>query len=266
VSTFERFSLQASPEEWQPAWIARGELRDQRFDLPAGVSGVTFDRARLVSMDFSGKRFTDFNVHAGQFEKCDFSNTVFEQLSTGLTCTRGPWDRAGWPQSVFRDCVFRRTRFAPLTFFGNVRFERCIFDRSRLRDQTSTFAAEFVDCVFLGRLRNLNFWGRPTDHQAALGRDRNDFTGNDFTSAELDDVAFRLRRPMRSPTTAASPRRCTSCAWPMSPATGGRSRCRPTCKKAATRWRGKSSTVRTGSSTSATTRAWKTKLAPWAWC
>jgi hypothetical protein len=38
----------------------------------------------------------------------------------------------------------------------------------------------------------MNFWGRPHDHdRAALGRDRNDFTGNDFTAAELDGVSFR---------------------------------------------------------------------------
>ncbi|MDP9864936.1 MULTISPECIES: pentapeptide repeat-containing protein [Streptosporangium] len=190
MSAFERFSLQASPEEWSPVWIARGELRHQRFDLPAGVSSVTFDRARLVNVDFSGTRFADVNVHGGVFQSCDFSGAVFEQLSMGITGMRGRWDGADWPQSVFRDCVFRRTRFAPFTFFGNVRFERCVFDRSRLRDQTFTSEAEFVDCVFRGRVRNINFWGRPADHQAALGRDRNDFTGNDFTGAELDYVAF----------------------------------------------------------------------------
>ncbi|GAA1264446.1 hypothetical protein Psi02_64180 [Planotetraspora silvatica] len=191
MSAFEQFSLQTSPEEWRPERIARGELRDQRFELPDGVSGVTFDRARLVSVDFSDMRFTDFSVHATEFVGCDFSGTAFEQLSMGSTCVRGPWDRTDWPQSVFRDCVFRRTRFATRTFFGNVRFERCIFDGARLRDQTSTFSAEFVDCVFLGRVQNVNFWGRPTDHLTALDRDRNDFTGNDFTSAELDYVAFK---------------------------------------------------------------------------
>ncbi|MER6946456.1 hypothetical protein ABT294_20720 [Nonomuraea sp. NPDC000554] len=190
MSTSEQFSLQASPDEWRSAWIARGELRDQRFDLPAGVSGVTFDRARLVNVDFSGTRFADFGAHGSEFERCDFSGAGFEQLSLGRTAMRGPWNLADWPQSVFRDCVFRRTRFAQSTFFGNVRFERCVFDRSRLTDQTSTFEAEFVDCVFLGRVRNVNFWGRPGDHEAALGRDHNDFTGNDFTGAELDDVAF----------------------------------------------------------------------------
>ncbi|MEU7747094.1 hypothetical protein [Nonomuraea sp. NPDC049158] len=171
--------------------LVRGALREQRFDLSAGVSRVTFDKALLASVDFSGMHFASFSVHGSRFEGCDFSGTAFEQLSMGATCVRGPWNRASWPQSVFRDCVFRRTRFAPYTSFGNVRFERCVFDGSRLRDQTSTSDAEFVDCVFLGRVRDVTFWGRPTRDQAALGRDRNDFTGNDFTGAELDGVAFR---------------------------------------------------------------------------
>ncbi|GGK62127.1 hypothetical protein Ppa06_61090 [Planomonospora parontospora subsp. parontospora] len=151
------------------------------------MSEVTFDRALLVNVDFSGMRFAGFSVHDSTFERCDFSGVAFEGLSLGLT---GVHD-AGWPQSVFRDCTFRRTRLAPSTFFGNVRFERCLFDRSRLHGQTFTSEAEFVDCVFRGRVRNINFWGRPDDHdQAVLGRDHNDFTGNDFTGAELDYVAF----------------------------------------------------------------------------
>ncbi|MEU6427061.1 hypothetical protein ABZ860_14300 [Microbispora sp. NPDC046973] len=191
MSTSERFSLRPSAEEWRHAWVARGELRDQRFELPPGVRSVIFDRARLVDVDFSGTRFADFSSHAGEFEGCDFSGAAFEHLSMGATAAEGTWDRVNWPQSVFRDCVFRRTRFAPLTFFGNVRFERCVFDGARLRQQTFTTGAEFVGCVFSGPLREINFWGRPTDEQAALGRERNAFTGNDFTAAELDHVAFR---------------------------------------------------------------------------
>ncbi|MEU7890109.1 hypothetical protein AB0B54_31790 [Microbispora bryophytorum] len=190
MSRSKRFSLRPSREEWRRDWVARGELRDQRFELPPGVSSVIFDRARLVNVDFSGMRFADFRSHASEFEGCDFSGAAFDTLSMGAGHRR-TWRGDRRPQSVFRDCVFRRTRFAPLTFFGNVRFERCVFDRSRLRGQTATTEAEFVGCVFSGRLREINFWGRPTGDQAALGRERNAFTGNDFTAAELDYVAFK---------------------------------------------------------------------------
>ncbi|MCO5973066.1 pentapeptide repeat-containing protein [Actinoallomurus soli] len=169
---------------------ARGELRGGRFDLPAGVSAVIFDRARMVDVSFSAMEFTDFMVHGSEFEGCDFSGTAFDRLSMGATCVRGPWDGRNWPQSVFRTCVFRRTRFARKVFFGNVRFEGCVFDRSRLREQVFTSSAEFVDCAFLGPVKNIDFWGRPAQHQAALGRSHNDFAGNDFTGAELDHIAF----------------------------------------------------------------------------
>ncbi|MEV4549138.1 pentapeptide repeat-containing protein [Nonomuraea wenchangensis] len=171
--------------------IVRGELRDQRFQLPAGVSEVDFDRAWLTNVDFTGTRLRCFVARGSAFDGCDFSGAGFEQLLTGVPDPGQERDRLTWPQTVFRDCTFRRTRFAEQTFFGNVRFERCVFDRSRLRQHTFTCEAEFVDCVFIGRVRDMNFWGRPHDHdRAALGRDHNDFTGNDFTAAELDGVSF----------------------------------------------------------------------------
>ncbi|MFI6737059.1 hypothetical protein ACIBI9_29385 [Nonomuraea sp. NPDC050451] len=51
--------------------------------------------------------------------------------------------------------------------------------------QTVATEAEFVDCVFLGPVRDINFWGRPTEHRDALGRDH-----NDFIAADLNHVAF----------------------------------------------------------------------------
>ncbi|MET7330964.1 pentapeptide repeat-containing protein [Nonomuraea sp. NPDC005650] len=193
MNAAERFTLEPTGEEWRSARIARGQLRDQRFPLPLGAADVIFDRARLANADFTETRFTGFLAYGSEFDGCDFSGTAFEELSMGSTSSGvggKAWGGTAWPQTVFRDCVFRRTRFAERTFFGNVRFERCTFDRSRLRGQTATFEAEFVDCVFLGPVRDINFWGRPTQYQAALGRAHNDFTGNDFTAAELTHVAF----------------------------------------------------------------------------
>ncbi|MEV4109907.1 pentapeptide repeat-containing protein [Nonomuraea sp. NPDC049695] len=194
MNTSEQFTFEPTNEEWRSARIARGQLRDQRFQLPTGVTDVIFDRARLVNVDFTETRFVGFNAYGSEFDGCDFSGVAFEQPlmgSTGTGIGGQKWDGATWPQTVYRDCTFRRTRFAERTYFGNVRFERCVFDGSRLREQTATFEAEFVDCVFLGRVRNMNFWGRPTEHQDVLGREHNEFTGNDFTAAELDYVAFR---------------------------------------------------------------------------
>jgi hypothetical protein len=78
-------------------------------------------------------------------------------------------------------------------------------------------------------------------------------------------TADRPRSATPSPTTDGSPRPCTSCAWRTSPPTGGRSRRRPTCRKAATRSPGRSSTATPGSCTSTTRRAWRTRSARAAW-
>lgn len=108
--------------------------------------------------------------------------------STGFGGER--WDEKSWPQSVYRGCLSRRTRFVPHGSFGNVRFESCVFDRARLTGMTSTTEAEFVDCTFVGRIRNNNFWGSLSWNQEQVGRDSNAFTGNDFSGAELEWNAF----------------------------------------------------------------------------
>jgi uncharacterized protein YjbI with pentapeptide repeats len=173
-------------------WVATGELRDARFELPGEPSQVKFTQATLVNVDFSGQTFESFSVHASTLEGCDFTSTSFEQLSLAATFHGGDqWDRRYWPQTVYRGCAFERTRFAEHTFWGNARMERCRFDRSRMRSMIFTQQVEFVECTFLGKIHGVNFWGRPTQHQAALGRTTNEFRGNDFTGARLTGVSFR---------------------------------------------------------------------------
>jgi uncharacterized protein YjbI with pentapeptide repeats len=173
-------------------WLARGEMNGGRFGVADGNLDVSFAHARMVDVDFSGLRFSHFLAHDSAFERCDFSRTAFDNALLGATGYGGQrWDELTWPATVYRECVFARTRLLPQTFWGNARFERCIFDGARLRDLTSTHEAQFVDCAFRGKIRDVNFWGSPTRHTAALDRDRNAFTGNDFTGAELIGVAFK---------------------------------------------------------------------------
>jgi hypothetical protein len=74
---------------------------------------------------------------------------------------------------------------------GFTRYVRCTFRNVELRDWTC-FETEFIDCVFTGRLRKCIFNGTPLeDDRAWLGREKNEFRGNDFSGAELIDVAFR---------------------------------------------------------------------------
>ncbi|SCF29219.1 Pentapeptide repeat-containing protein [Micromonospora viridifaciens] len=173
-------------------WLARGELNGGRFEVTDANLDVSFAQVRMVGVDFSGLRFSGFLAHDSVFESCDFSRTAFDHVLFGATgYGGGRWDELSWPATVYRECVFSRTRIPPQAYFGNARFERCVFDGARLRDLTSRHKAQFVECTFRGKIQDVNFWGIPTERTAALGRDRNAFTGNDFASADLLGVAFK---------------------------------------------------------------------------
>lgn len=163
--------------------LLTGEMRDARFAVPNGETAVHIVDARMVNVDFAAVQLSRLEVRSSVLEGCDFTRAAFDSLDLG-------W---GTGQSVYRDCLFRRTRFAAHTFWGNTRFERCLFDGARLRNMIQTFDAEFVDCVFRGKLREINFWGRPADGGPNRPPGRapvNDFRGNDFTEADLAGVAF----------------------------------------------------------------------------
>ncbi|MEU0154523.1 pentapeptide repeat-containing protein [Micromonospora fulviviridis] len=186
------FQIEAAQMGLRRYWLARGELNGGRFGVADGNLDVSFAHARIVDVDFSGLRFSSFLAHDSVFERCDFSRTAFDHVLFGATGYGGErWDELSWPETVFRECVFARTRMPPEAYFGNARFERCVFDGARLRDLTSTQEAQFVECAFRGKIQDVNFWGTPTEHTTALGRDRNAFSGNDFTGAELLGVAFQ---------------------------------------------------------------------------
>ncbi|MEU1244250.1 hypothetical protein ABZ388_28190 [Micromonospora parva] len=186
------FDIEVAQMGLRRYWLSRGELNGGRFEVADGNLDVSFAQARMVGVDFSGLRFPSFLAHDSVFERCDFSRTAFDHVLFGATGYGGErWDELSWPETVFRECVFARTRIPPEAYFGNVRFERCAFDGARLRDLTSTHNAQFVGCVFRGKIQDVNFWGTTTERNAALGRDRNAFSDNDFTGAELLNVAFR---------------------------------------------------------------------------
>jgi hypothetical protein len=133
----------------------------------------------LADVDFSGQTFDTFGAYGGTFLRCDFTDTSFGRFSVGHQ-----------GQTHFVDCVFQRTRF-PLgnTYFGNTRFERCRFDHARLRDLRID-SAEFIDCVFHGRVWHTTFYGAPEGWTTSPDRPDNRWHGNDFSGADLVDVAF----------------------------------------------------------------------------
>ncbi|WP_204075862.1 hypothetical protein [Planotetraspora phitsanulokensis] len=51
--------------------------------------------------------------------------------------------------------------------------------------------AEFVDCVFSGRIESVTFSADPWSRDAELGREKNRYQGNDFSTALMRNVSFR---------------------------------------------------------------------------
>jgi uncharacterized protein YjbI with pentapeptide repeats len=104
------------------------------------------------------------------FIDCDFSDVHVEWL---------PFGDGG---SLFRDCNFRG---ASIGDFGEVRLERCDFTNADLQGWF-TWDADLVECRFGGRLSGVVFNGGDVE-----GTHENEFVGNDFRQADVDDVAFR---------------------------------------------------------------------------
>ncbi|MDQ6878464.1 MAG: hypothetical protein M3082_12390 [Candidatus Dormibacteraeota bacterium] len=184
-------------------WVVHGELKRKRFDLegPAAESGIRalLERTRLESVDFSGLVFDHFYAAGASFIGCDFSDTRFAQLGFGQPQIQRSWGwaiRPGDPryaQTVYEACLFRKTRFDPdNTHFGNARFVRCVFDQSWLRNLIFTHTAEFLECRFVGKVIECNFWGdiEIPDEPKRVGRTTNEFRGNDFREADLIWVGF----------------------------------------------------------------------------
>jgi len=181
---------------WEPAqlgvrryWRGLGEQEGGRFPLPGAQADVFLERVRLTGVDLSRLRFDSFWAYDSEFVRCDFTRAVFGRAGLAATTAEQRWDGRSWPVTAYRECDFTRTRLPPRAFLGNARFENCLFDSAFVRT-ASTQEAQFVGCTFRGRVK-ARFWGRPDGHLDALGRDRNDFTGNDFTAADVTGVTFR---------------------------------------------------------------------------
>jgi hypothetical protein len=155
-----------------PAWpeetrITR-DLEDLRFQ-PA-TPNVVLENVTARRVDFSGLRFWIFAAEDCRFIECDFSRVEVEWL---------PFANG---DSLFRDCRFDGARIGD---FGDVRLDRCQFVGADL-EGWFTRTADLVDCRFAGRLSRVVFNGRDVE-----GSRTNEFVGNDFREADLDDVDFR---------------------------------------------------------------------------
>lgn len=130
--------------------------------------------------DFSGKDVLGMSVINSHFENC-----LFERLRVDNLCFG-----EGKTMSTFVNCSFDDSAFfSPVV--GRARFFNCTF-RNVYIVEFRSYDAEFVNCIFSGKLQNSFFYGQFfVDYVNRLGMKTNEFFGNDFSLLEMDGVDFR---------------------------------------------------------------------------
>jgi hypothetical protein len=113
-----------------------------------------------------------------RFERCSFNELHVHDAHFG----------SGPSPSEFIECTFDGASLrAPVV--GWARFVRCSFRNVRLKNWHS--AADFIDCVFSGRANHCVFYGAAEDPVTGALVRSVEFRGNDFSSMDFRDVAFR---------------------------------------------------------------------------
>ena len=168
-------SLELNPDEYpwkiEAQVVGYGKLDPKEH--------MVFDHENARGVDYSGRILKQFGAVGCRFEHCRFDKMRIGDFSYG----------AGRETSQYIECTFDRLRFGHGG--GLARFVRCSFKDVDIRGWCS-YKTEFIDCVFTGRLRTSIFYGTvPEEDRPWVGREKNEFQGNDFSGAELIDVAFR---------------------------------------------------------------------------
>jgi uncharacterized protein YjbI with pentapeptide repeats len=145
----------------------------------AAAATVNLDRVSLVGEDFSRRTLDHFRALSCSFTRCDFRWVRAQDMCFA----------SGMETTLYRECAFDGCKLA-ISVVGPARFEKCTFLDVDIKGLLCP-DAEFVDCRFSGILRGAVFVGKTDETYAALGRARNEFHGNDFSSATLRDVSFR---------------------------------------------------------------------------
>ena len=180
---------------WGPGTtIVSGDVPRGRFDFKrsevapgrvAPMATYAFDgaTAREAAVDLTDVVLTVQNSL--------FEDSSFRQLRR--PASDGTWGQGSLARrpSVYRRCTFDGVRFRIRGGFsvGVARFEQCSFRRCDFGEHFS-FCADYIDCVFIGPIKRAVFYGAAPDGHWCDGK-VNILQGNDFSEAELRDVAFR---------------------------------------------------------------------------
>lgn len=161
--------------------VVSGRLAQRQWSVPGRVHLVG---AELVEVDFSALTLPSFMTSASTLHGCRFVGTRFEHGYLAMN-----------EQSTFVECDFTNADLRH-AYPGQARFVNCSFHNTRL-DGWLCDAAEFVDCRFSGSVRSVQFYGAPPPDSSWVrsdglipSRGRNEFRGNDFMSAQVEDCLF----------------------------------------------------------------------------
>jgi len=139
-----------------------------------------FRRKSYSSADWSGQTFEHFIPVGCRFHDCKFENVTFETACFG----------GGLEDTLYSNCSFDRSTIRSISP-GHARFESCSFRDVEII-QLLGFTVEMVECVVTGIVKQAFFNGAvPEEYVEVLGRDKNEFRGNNFSDATFVDVGFR---------------------------------------------------------------------------
>lgn len=140
----------------------------------ASLQRLVFDHQQVQDITYSDQKLDEFLAISCSFKRC-----TFERLSTRSACFGG-----GRRESVYEACSFDGSKIDCGTA-GVAKFVGCSF-RDTYIFNFFGLSISMIDCVFSGTLHKVAFYGTNPE-----SRKRNEFRGNDFREARLNDVAFR---------------------------------------------------------------------------
>ncbi len=137
---------------------------------------IRFSHQNIQHEDFSHRKEKILHVTSSKFKKCFFKNLKIKKACFG----------AGLEKSIYEECSFDGSKI-DATSPGMARFIKCTF-RDVILSNFFPQDLEFIDCIFSGKIKKAVFMGR----NIADGYNfKNEFRGNDFSNALLEDASFR---------------------------------------------------------------------------
>jgi hypothetical protein len=157
----------------------------------------------------TAENYSEMNLGKFVAIGCKFVRSNFSKLKAGTFTFAG-----GADCTLYKECNFNGIKLQNLVV-GPARFEGCSFENISF-SEFSTDAAEFIDCVFSGRIKKGYVNGTPSEEwQHDLRRDKNEIQGNDFSRVEFEDFDFRTGVDLRSQRLPIDPSRYVFCSDPL---------------------------------------------------